>query len=114
MTDNDDDDCNKCDQKTGCCWLMMRPAGHSHSFTRPPATITKPGLRGNYVDDHVIDDDIDEEEDADGDGDYEDVKYRYDIGIGYDDEHDKETCALEIKVERGNCSRERFPTVQVR
>ena len=104
MTDNDDDDCNKCDQKTGCCWLMMRPAGHSHSFTRPPATITKPGLRGNYVNDDVVDDLVDEEEDADGkngdgedadgdevaegDGDNEDVKYRYDNGIGDDDEHD--------------------------
>ena len=62
MTDDDDADDNKCDQKTGCCWLMMRPAGHSHSFTLPPATITKPGLQGNYVDDDVVN----EEEDADG------------------------------------------------
>ena len=86
MTDDDDDDCNKCDQKTGCCWLMMPPAGHSHSFTRPPATITKPGLRGNYVNDDVVDEEDDAEgedaggentdggEDADGDGNKEDVK----------------------------------------
>ena len=58
---------------------MMPPAGHSHSFTRPLATITKPGLRGNYVDDDVVDDHVDEEEDADGedadgDGNKEDVK----------------------------------------
>ena len=66
--DDDDDDCNKCDQKTGCCWLMMRPAGHSHSFTRPPATITKPGLRGDYVDD-----DVDNEEEGDYGEDGEDT-----------------------------------------
>ena len=65
MTDDDDADDNKCDQKTGCCWLMMPPAGHSHSFTRPPATITKPGLRGNYVDDDVVDDEDADGEDAD-------------------------------------------------
>ena len=26
MTDDDDDYDNTGDQKTGCCWLMMRPA----------------------------------------------------------------------------------------
>ena len=53
---------------------MMRPAGHSHSFTRPPATITKPGLRGDYVDDDVDEEEEGDGEDADGDGNKEDVK----------------------------------------